>query len=60
MEVSLLKLGKVHADSSTFAADLSKQEVYEQILLQAEALFDGQRNWVRLVLPNWTSVIREN
>jgi hypothetical protein len=26
---------------------LTKQEVYAQVLEQAEALFDGQRNWVR-------------
>ncbi|KAF2746284.1 GAF domain-like protein [Sporormia fimetaria CBS 119925] len=36
----------VHADSSTFAQGLSKKEVYAQIRDQAEALFDGQRNWV--------------
>ncbi|KAF2014781.1 GAF domain-like protein [Aaosphaeria arxii CBS 175.79] len=36
----------VHADSSTFAEGLSKKDVYEQILEQAKALFDGQRNWV--------------
>ncbi|KAJ6206269.1 GAF domain-like protein [Bipolaris maydis] len=35
----------VHADSSTFAHGMSKKEVYEQVLEQARALFDGQRNW---------------
>ncbi|PSS20677.1 hypothetical protein M430DRAFT_34871 [Amorphotheca resinae ATCC 22711] len=36
----------VHADSSTFAAGISREEAYTQVLEQAEALFDGQRNWV--------------
>ncbi|PSN66540.1 GAF domain-like protein [Corynespora cassiicola Philippines] len=36
----------VHADASTFAEGLTKREVYAQVLEQAEALFDGQRNWV--------------
>ncbi|OSS52041.1 hypothetical protein B5807_03204 [Epicoccum nigrum] len=36
----------VHADASSFADGLTKQEVYVQVLEQAEALFDGQRNWV--------------
>ncbi|KZF23543.1 GAF domain-like protein [Xylona heveae TC161] len=36
----------VHAEASTFAAGVSKSEAYEQVLAQAEALFDGQRNWV--------------
>ncbi|KXJ90933.1 GAF domain-like protein [Microdochium bolleyi] len=36
----------VHADASTFASGVTKQEAYEQVLLQAEGLFDGQRNWV--------------
>lgn len=38
----------MHADSSTFAHGMSKKEVYEQVLEQARALFDGQRNWVRV------------
>ncbi|KAI9055511.1 hypothetical protein LZ554_000459 [Drepanopeziza brunnea f. sp. 'monogermtubi'] len=36
----------VHADASTFPSDLTKQEAYTQVLEQAEALFEGQRNWV--------------
>ncbi|KAF2725799.1 GAF domain-like protein [Polychaeton citri CBS 116435] len=36
----------VHADSSNFASGVSKKQAYTQILEQAKALFDGQRNWV--------------
>jgi len=36
----------VHADASNFASGVHKEEAYNQILEQAEALFDGQRNWV--------------
>lgn len=36
----------VHAEASTFAQDVTKRQVYEQIMQQADALFDGQRNWV--------------
>ncbi|KAH9212198.1 GAF domain-like protein [Leptodontidium sp. 2 PMI_412] len=36
----------VHADSSNFASDITKEEAYKQVLEQAEALFEGQRNWV--------------
>ncbi|KAI1157521.1 GAF domain-like protein [Nemania serpens] len=36
----------VHADASNFAEGVTKEEAYEQVLLQAEGLFDGQRNWV--------------
>lgn len=36
----------VHAEASTFGSGLSKREVYAQVLEQARALFDGQRNWV--------------
>ncbi|PVH89178.1 GAF domain-like protein [Cadophora sp. DSE1049] len=36
----------VHADSSNFASGVTKEEAYKQVLEQAEALFDGQRNWV--------------
>ena len=43
---SILICGKVHADSSNFASGVSKQEAYEQILEQAKALFEDQRNWV--------------
>jgi hypothetical protein len=37
---------QVHADSSNFAAGVGKKEAYEQVIEQATALFDGQRNWV--------------
>lgn len=40
-----LTLHKVHAESSNFVTGVSKSEAYKQILEQAEALFDGQRNW---------------
>ncbi|KAK3325814.1 GAF domain-like protein [Apodospora peruviana] len=36
----------VHADASNFAADVTKQEAYQQVLDQAEGLFYEQRNWV--------------
>ncbi|KAF2838219.1 GAF domain-containing protein [Patellaria atrata CBS 101060] len=36
----------VHADASTFSSNLSKKEVYARVLEQAEALFEGQSNWV--------------
>ncbi|GAW19813.1 hypothetical protein ANO14919_093040 [Xylariales sp. No.14919] len=36
----------VHADASNFAEGVTKEGAYEQVLLQAEGLFDGQRNWV--------------
>ncbi|KAJ4415679.1 hypothetical protein N0V85_002604 [Neurospora sp. IMI 360204] len=38
----------VHADASNFAADITKEEAYQQVLDQAEGLFYEQRNWV-----NW-------
>ncbi|RDW62590.1 GAF protein [Coleophoma crateriformis] len=41
---------QVHADASTFADGITKEEAYAQVLDQAEALFDGQRNWVRRAL----------
>ncbi|KAF7947210.1 uncharacterized protein EAE97_004459 [Botrytis byssoidea] len=37
---------QVHADSSTFKADISKAEAYAQVLDEARGLIDGQRNWV--------------
>ncbi|KAK8125590.1 GAF domain-like protein [Apiospora kogelbergensis] len=40
----------VHADASNFAQGVTKQQAYDQVLLQAEGLFDGQRNWVSFVL----------
>ncbi|KAI5927472.1 GAF domain-like protein [Camillea tinctor] len=36
----------VHADASNFAEGVTKEQAYTQVLLQAEGLFDGQRNWV--------------
>ncbi|KAI9900262.1 hypothetical protein N3K66_004524 [Trichothecium roseum] len=36
----------VHADASNFADDISKEDAYEQVLLQVEGLITGQRNWV--------------
>ncbi|KAI0549911.1 GAF domain-like protein [Xylaria curta] len=38
----------VHADASNFAQGVTKEAAYEQVLLQAEGLFDGQRNWVSI------------
>lgn len=37
---------QVHADASNFAEGVTKEDAYEQVLLQAEGLLDGQRNWV--------------
>jgi len=39
----------VHAEASTFASGITKEEAYAQVLEQAAALFDGQRNWVWFV-----------
>ncbi|KEZ40707.1 hypothetical protein SAPIO_CDS8646 [Scedosporium apiospermum] len=36
----------VHADAANFASDLSKEQVYDLVLLQAESLMSDQRNWV--------------
>lgn len=38
---------QVHADASNFAEGVTKDDAYEQVLLQAEGLLYGQRNWVR-------------
>lgn len=38
---------KVHADASKYDSGATKQEIYDQVLEQAEALFKGQRNWVK-------------
>ncbi|KAI8957401.1 GAF domain-like protein [Daldinia sp. FL1419] len=40
----------VHADASNFAEGVTKDQAYTQVLLQAEGLFDGQRNWVSSLL----------
>ncbi|KAG8418127.1 hypothetical protein J3459_006128 [Metarhizium acridum] len=36
----------VHADASNFAHGVTKDDAYEQVLMQAEGLFIDQRNWV--------------
>ncbi|KAK4104099.1 GAF domain-like protein [Parathielavia hyrcaniae] len=36
----------VHADASTFAEGITKEQAYQQVLDQAEGLFFEQRNWV--------------
>ncbi|TDZ26751.1 Free methionine-R-sulfoxide reductase [Colletotrichum orbiculare MAFF 240422] len=41
-----LIFGVVHADASNFASGVTKEQAYEQVLLQAEGLFYEQRNWV--------------
>lgn len=41
---------KVHADATKYTSGSTKQEVYEQLLEQAEALFAGQRNWVLITI----------
>ncbi|ERT01720.1 GAF domain-containing protein [Sporothrix schenckii 1099-18] len=46
-----------HADASNFDDGLSKEEAYEQVLLQAEGLFDGQRNWRHSNLANTASLL---
>ncbi|KAM7191462.1 GAF domain-like protein [Naviculisporaceae sp. PSN 640] len=40
----------VHADASNFAADITKEEAYQQVLDQVEGLFYEQRNWVTSLL----------
>jgi hypothetical protein len=39
-------LYKVHADASNFIEGVTKDDAYEQVLMQAEGLFTDQRNWV--------------
>ncbi|KAI5787381.1 GAF domain-like protein [Pyronema domesticum] len=36
----------VHADSTNFAEGIDRDEAYRQVLESAEALMEGQRNWV--------------
>jgi hypothetical protein len=43
-----IDISQVHADASDFALGITKEEVYKQVLEQAEALFQDQRNWVKL------------
>ncbi|KAF8429230.1 GAF domain-like protein [Tirmania nivea] len=45
----------VHANASNFMENITKKEAYTQVLEQAEALFDGQRNWVNY--PKISSLI---
>ncbi|TVY89059.1 Free methionine-R-sulfoxide reductase, partial [Lachnellula willkommii] len=47
---------QVHAEASNFASDVTKEEAYKQVLTQATALLDGQRNWV-LNLANTSSLL---
>lgn len=42
----MLIIRQVHADASNFAEGVTKEDAYEQVLLQAEGLFYGQSNWV--------------
>lgn len=39
---------KVHADASNFSHGITKDDAYEQVLMQAEGLCIDQRNWVSL------------
>lgn len=41
---------QVHADSSTFAENVTKEEALRQVLEEAEGLCEGQRNWVCFLL----------
>ncbi|KAK6441269.1 hypothetical protein LTR95_002510 [Oleoguttula sp. CCFEE 5521] len=36
----------VHADSSNFAAGVTKEDAYQQVIEQAKTLLEDQRNWV--------------
>ncbi|KAF4979433.1 hypothetical protein FZEAL_4357 [Fusarium zealandicum] len=47
----------VHADASNFVEGLTKEDAYEHILLQAEGLFIGQRNWFTSNLANAASLL---
>jgi L-methionine (R)-S-oxide reductase len=38
----------VHAEASNFALGISKKDAYAQVLAQARALFEEQRNWVMI------------
>ncbi|KAK0759036.1 hypothetical protein N5P37_008525 [Trichoderma harzianum] len=48
---------QVHADASNFAEGITKDDAYEQVLLQAEGLFYGQRNWAASNLSNAASLL---
>ena len=45
------KGGQVHANASHFAASVTKEQAYAQVLEQAEALAADNRNWVRGFSP---------
>lgn len=42
---------QVHADASTFKPNVTKEDAYTQVLEQATALFEDQRNWVERYSP---------
>ncbi|KAF2231721.1 GAF domain-like protein [Viridothelium virens] len=46
----------VHAEASNFAEGISKTQAYAQVLEQATALFEDQRNWI-CNLANASSLI---
>ncbi|KAI9709281.1 MAG: hypothetical protein M1820_003401 [Bogoriella megaspora] len=46
----------VHAEATNFAEGVSKHDAYAQVIEQAHALFEGQRNWV-CNLANASSLI---
>ena len=39
----------VHAEASNFTKGISKEVAYAQVLEEAQTLFEGQRNWVKMV-----------
>ncbi|KAI1344854.1 GAF domain-like protein [Xylariaceae sp. FL0016] len=41
----------VHADATAFAEGVTKEEAYAQVLLQAEGLFEDQKNWSSRLMP---------
>ncbi|KAI9167627.1 Free methionine-R-sulfoxide reductase [Paramyrothecium foliicola] len=42
----------VHADASNFEDGISKQDAYEQVLMQAEGLLMDQRNWSKILITD--------
>ncbi|PQE21039.1 GAF domain nucleotide-binding protein [Rutstroemia sp. NJR-2017a WRK4] len=51
------EIALVHADASNFSSGVTKEEAYTQVLEQAEALFDGQRNWVCIPFSHFNDFI---
>lgn len=47
---------QVHADASNFAAGVTKEQAYEQVLEQLEGLMFEQRNWVYRPSPSDVNV----